>query len=102
MSGQNPSPAAVQKLPPHPVVLQEQHEAIVEYICRFRSVDALRGERAELEKREVFFASTKQLNDLAFGDRGWPRMNWRQVTHPKILGKFPLPRRSVRLSASTS
>jgi len=39
----------------------------VEYIYRFRSVDALLGEHAELGKQEIFFASTKQLNDPVEG-----------------------------------
>jgi hypothetical protein len=30
-------------------------------------MDALLGERAELEKQEIFFASTKQLNDPVEG-----------------------------------
>ena len=39
----------------------------MEYVYRFRSMDALLGERAELEKQEIFFASTKQLNDPVEG-----------------------------------
>jgi hypothetical protein len=36
-------------------------------IYRFRSIDALLGERAELAKQEIFFASRKQLNDPVEG-----------------------------------
>jgi hypothetical protein len=40
-----------------------ERETSVEHIYRFRSFDALLGKRAELERQEIFFASTKQLND---------------------------------------
>jgi hypothetical protein len=46
----------------------------MEYVYRFRSVDALLGERAELEKQEIFFASTKQLNDPV---EGYKDMFWK-------------------------
>jgi hypothetical protein len=36
---------------------------MAEFIYRYRSVDALLGERAELEKQEIYFAPPKQLND---------------------------------------
>ena len=39
----------------------------MEYIYRFRSIDALLGKRAELERQEIYFASTKQLNDPVEG-----------------------------------
>jgi hypothetical protein len=39
----------------------------MEYVYRFRSMDALLGERGELEKQEIFFASRKQLNDPVEG-----------------------------------
>jgi hypothetical protein len=35
----------------------------MDYVYRFRSTDALLGDRAELEKQEIFFASAKELND---------------------------------------
>ncbi len=34
-----------------------------DFIYRFRSTDALLGDRAELEKQEIYFAPPKQLND---------------------------------------
>ena len=46
----------------------------MEYIYRFRSIDALLGERAELERLEIFFASTKQLNDPV---EGYKDMFWK-------------------------
>src|ERR1035438_6721226 len=46
----------------------------MEYIYRFRSIDALLGKRAELEKQEIFFASTKQLNDPV---EGYKDLFWR-------------------------
>jgi hypothetical protein len=39
----------------------------MDYVYRFRSIDALLGERAELAKQEIFFASRKQLNDPVEG-----------------------------------
>jgi hypothetical protein len=35
----------------------------MEFLYRFRSVDALIGERAELRNQEIYFASPAQLND---------------------------------------
>ena len=35
----------------------------MEFLYRFRSVDALIGERAELQNQEIYFASPAQLND---------------------------------------
>lgn len=46
----------------------------MEYVYRFRSIDALLGKRAELEKQEIFFASTKQLNDPV---EGYKDMFWK-------------------------
>ena len=46
----------------------------MEYVYRFRSMDALLGKRAELEKQEIFFASTKQLNDPV---EGYKDMFWK-------------------------
>ena len=45
-----------------------------EFIYRFRSIDALLGKRAELEKQEIYFAPPKQLNDPV---EGYKDMFWK-------------------------
>ena len=61
----------------------------MEYIYRFRSVDALLGERTELEKQEIFFASPKQLNDPVEGykDLFWKGdvIAWRNFLRHYVL-----------------
>lgn len=61
----------------------------MDFLYRFRSIDALLGERAELQNRQIYFASPAQLNDPmeGFKDLFWKgdKIVWRNLCKHYVL-----------------
>jgi hypothetical protein len=61
----------------------------MEFLYRFRSIDALIGKHAELQNQEIYFASTEQLNDPmeGFKDIFWKgdKIVWKNLFKHYIL-----------------